>query len=135
MNFRNLAFQSVNKVLSSTASGKTLGGQVPAGKRRFITFLMVDGLTAERTSGLGVYIASVGVSNPTAASIMATGNRKLLITASATQISRNDVLRPVVFPIAGPTANAPLFSIAGGKWLAAYSTATTVNLTVGYFDE
>ena len=133
MNIRNRDFKTVAGVVSSNASATTLGGQVPAGMKRWVTFLEIDTLAPGGASQAGVYLASVGVSDPAQASLVATSNRKGLYFLRATQTSgaRNAPLRvPKV-----PNANSPLFSIAGGAFLGVFATKTTALVTVGYFDE
>jgi hypothetical protein len=137
MAVRTKELKTVMKVLSSSTS-YSVGGQVPTGMKRWVTFLQIDtGSAADKVaagaSQLGVYLASVGVSNPTKASIVATGNRKMLLHLRATQMTgaRRPPLR--VPPI--PNPDAPLFSIAGGKWLGVSATKTTGMLNMQYYDE
>ncbi len=134
---RTKELKTVTKVLSSSTS-YSVGGQVPTGTKRWITFLQIDtGSTAAAVAGgasqLGVYLASVGVSNPTKASIVATGNRKMLVHLRSTQMTgaRRPPLR--VPPV--PNPDAPLFSIASAKWLGVSATKTTGMLLMQYYDE
>jgi hypothetical protein len=133
MSVRNRDLKTVSKVVTSTASAINLGGQVPAGMKRWVTFLELDTSLATGASQVGIYLASVGVSNPTRASLIATGNRKGLFFLRATQTSgaRDTPLRvPKI-----PNPETPLFSIASGKWLGVMATATTALVKVGFFDE
>lgn len=138
MGYRNTELKTVSKVLTSSASAINIGGQVPAGMKRWVTFLAADALLATGAESVRVYIASVGVSNPTAASLIATSNRKMVIDirasgpAGAQQLCANGP--PFQLP-ARPDTNAPLFSIAASKWLGAFATRTTGNLFVQYYDE
>jgi len=132
---RNIELNTVSKVVTSDTSAINIGGQVPTGMKRWITFLMVDTNTARKASDCGLYLASVGVSNPTRASIVATGNRKDYIPLVGTQLSRSNSPRPLMKPSSGPNPDKPLFSIAGGKWLGVYASKTTANVFVQYFDE
>lgn len=132
---RNRDIKTVYKVMSSSITQLTVGGQVPAGMKRWVTFLAVDSIMLSRASGIKAYFTSVGVSNPTKASLIATTYRKLGVAKYATQMSRVDGFRPVCFPLEGPNPNAPLFSIASGKWLGVYASYTTVGVFVQYFDE
>ncbi len=135
MSVRNKNLKTVYKVVTSTVSQVNLGGQVPTGMKRWVTFLSVDTIMNSRMSSAGVHFASVGVSNPTKASIVATGNRKLTILLEGTQASRSDKLRPVMLPPAGPNPDEPLFSIASGKWLGVNSSLTTAGVFMQYYDE
>jgi len=134
MSTRSKDIKTISKVLTSQTSA-IIGTMVPAGMKRWVTFLSVDTLTNARVSSFRLYLASVGVSNPTRASIVATGNRKLNFGTTATQMSRVDMWRPVTLPPGGPDTGSPLFSIAGGKWLGVYASLTTVGIFMQYFDE
>lgn len=125
--------KTVAKVLTSDTSKINLGGQVPTGMKRWITFLSVDTMLHTGSSGFTIFLASVGVSNPTKASIIATGNRKYLLRGRATQ-STGQRKYPVRIPNV-PNPDTPLFSIASGKWLGAMATLTTVHVVMQYFDE
>jgi len=133
MTVRNRDSKTVSTVVTSATSAINIGGQVPAGMKRWVSFIHVDTPLSTGASQVGVYLASVGVSNPTKASLIATGNRKGLFFLRATQLSgaRNPPLRvPKV-----PNPETPLFSIAAAKWLGVWATKTTALVTVGYFDE
>jgi len=138
---RNIELKTISKVLSSNLS-QNIGGQVPAAMKRWVTFVAIDTKSgAVAVSNLGVYLASVGVSNPSKASIVATGNRKLLLMLRATKATkatakaiRGMIKAPLQVPKV-PNTNTPLFSIAGGKWLGAVTTMTTGTLTMQYYDE
>ena len=135
VNIRNTELNTTSKVVTSDSSQVTIGGQVPAGMKRWVTFLTVDTATVNRASDIGVYFASVGVSNPTRASIIATSNRKRFIPMEGTQLSRSNKPRPVMMPESGPDPENPLFSIAAGKWLGVYASLTTANVFMQHFDE
>jgi hypothetical protein len=126
------------KVVTKQTTGLNVGGQAlltAPGQKRWITFLSIDSLTNARISSFKLYLASVGVSNPTLASIVATGNRKLNFAVTGTQISRCDHWLPVIIPREGPRQDTPIFSIAGGKWLGVYASLATVGVFMQYFDE
>ncbi len=135
---RNLDIQSKTKVVTSKASQIVIGGQVPAGKKRWVCFIAVDSVHAAGAKAVNVHFASVGVSNPTKASIVATGNRKMFIPFRATGVKRGTCQvhggPPFQIPWK-PDPNAPLFSIAGGKWLGVACSNTTATVHVVYFDE
>lgn len=134
MDLRNIELKLVNKVITSATSRITVGGQVPAAMKRWVTFVVLDTKTiAGGASNLGIYLASVGLSNPSKGSVVATSNRKMLLMLRATQGS-GLIKTPLQVPIV-PNVNTPLFSIAGGKWLGVFTTKTTGVLTTQYFDE
>jgi hypothetical protein len=99
--------------------------------KRWVTFLTLNENAAQKQAG--VYLASVGISNPTRASVVATGNRKMLVFIRATQTS-GARKPPLAIPEIG-NVESPLFSIAAGKWLGAVASGTSVMATVQYFDE
>ena len=142
---RNIELNTVSKVVTSETSGINIGGQVPSGMKRWVTFLTLDTMAITGCSSVRLYLASVGVSNPTKASIIATGNRKMLldlrasgIQASAATGKTKQDLTPHGPPLQipeSPDANKPLFSIAGGKWLGVWASVTTANVFIQYYDE
>jgi len=134
MTTRNTELNTVEKVVTSATSQINIGGQVPAGMKRWVTFLSVDSMVIDGgASQLGVYFASVAVSNPTASSLIATANRRSLLFLRATQTSGMRKT-PLTIP-KNPSVDNPLFSIAAEKWLGAYATKTTALVTMQYFDE
>jgi len=133
---RSRELKTVSKMIKSETAAITLGGQVPAAMKRWVTFITVDPKgVAMAMSDVALYLASVGVSNPSLASIVATGNRKLHVALKATQKSICSKYLPVMVPPSGPDPDNPLFSIAGGKWLGAAASQTTANVFMQYFDE
>lgn len=132
---RNRELSTKSKIISSDTSALNLGGRVPVGMKRWVTFLMLDTATKSRASDIKLYFASVGVSNPTRASIVATGNRKFMVALEGTKLSRSNKTRPLMVPVSGPDPENPVFSIASGKWLGVYASLTTANVTMQYFDE
>ena len=135
VDIRNTELKTTSKIVTSDTSQVTIGGQVPANMKRWVSFLTLDTATVNTASDIGVYFASVGVSNPTRASIVATGNRKRFIPMEGTQLSRSSKSRPVMLPENGPDPENPLFSIAAGKWLGVYASLTTANVFMQHFDE
>jgi len=135
MTNRNRELKTISKFITSETSAANFGGQVPAGMKRWVTFLMCDTKTVALVSNCKLYFASVGVSNPTKASMIATGNRKWFLSIDATQLSVSTKKHPVMIPPAGPDPDAPLFSIAAGKWMSVWATITSANLFMQYFDE
>lgn len=135
MSIRNTELQSESKMVTKEIAAITLGGQVPAGMKRWVTFLTADTATMSRASDVGVYFASVTTGNPTRASIVSIGNRKRFIPMEGTQLSRSNKPRPVMMPESGPDPENPLFSIAAGNWLGVFATAATANVFMQHFDE
>ena len=128
-----------SKTSALNASNTCKLGIVPAGMTRWVTFLTVDNTAVAVASQVRLFIASVGVSRPTRASIVATGNRKYFIdTRGSGVVNRqglcHDVLPPVLVP-RKPDVNAPLFSIAGGKWIGMYVSNTIAGIFIQYYDE
>jgi len=131
---RNTEVKTAEKIITSATSQITIGGQVPAGMKRWVTFLAIDSqVIAGGASSLGLYLASVSVSNPTKASLIATGNRRSLAFLRATQTS--GMRKPPLTIPKNPSVDKPLFSIAAEKWLGVWATTTTGLLTMQYFDE
>lgn len=146
--YRNKELQWVSKVFSSKTSKLNIGGQVPAGMKRWVTFLMVDtagikGSSWGYQSGK-LYFASVAVAQATAPAIYAAANRKLLVDfvgsntkGSGIAVGRTPGGRshpPLRWPDKIDT-NKPLFSIAGGAYLAAFGSLATYQVHMQYFDE
>ena len=132
---RNIELKTISKFITSETSRTNFGGVVPAGMKRWVTFLMCDTKTVALASSCKLYFASVGISNPSKASMIATGNRKWLLAIKGTQLSISNKKRPVMIPPAGPDPDAPLFSIAAGKWMSVWASITSANLFMQYFDE
>ena len=136
MSTRNLELKTASIAVTSNTAAINIGGQVPAGMKRWVTFLSVDTMyDAGRVSDVGVYLASVGVSNPTIASMVLTANRKLYVPMEGTQMSRSNKARPHMLPSQGPDPDNPLFSIAAEKWLGVCASLTSANIFCQYFDE
>ncbi|MDP2217194.1 MAG: hypothetical protein Q8J68_07915 [Methanolobus sp.] len=130
---RNIELKLVNKIVSSGVANVNIGGQVPSGMKRWVTFIQLDTLAITGASNVGIYLASVGISNPSIASTVLLTNRKMLLMLRATQAS-GFRKTPLQVP-RKPNINCPLFSIASGKWLGAVATTTTGMVTMQYFDE
>ncbi len=134
VDLRNTELKTIDKVVTSATSALNVGGQVPSNMKRWFTFVSLDTVVAAGgASQVGVYLASVSVSNPTKASLIATGNRKMLLYLRATGtvgLKKAPVQVPKI-----PNIQTPLFSIAGGKWLGVWATKTTAFLKTQYFDE
>lgn len=137
---RQRDIQSAVKVVSSKASKINLGGQVPSGMKRWVTFLSLDAIEPTGARSCKLYIASVGISNPTRVSCIATGNRKWMLDLRATaKVAKLGWIHPfgggpLTIPLQ-PSDEAPLFTIASGKWIGLYCSMATANLFMQYFDE
>ena len=133
---RNMELKTKHQVCGSDASTLTIGGQVPAGMKRWVTFLMLETNTVSLASDGSVYFASVGVSVPVHTSLVATANRKLMQRWVASSVTDSSHKLPIMIPKDGPDPDQPLFSIGSGKWLGVYFTAgATGNVFIQYFDE
>lgn len=135
MNNRNRELKTISQMITSETSRVNIGGQVPAGMKRWVTFLMIDTPTMSLVSNCILYLASANVSIPIKASVIATSSRKLLLAIKGTQLSISNKKHPVMMPPSGPDPDKPLFSIAGGKWLGVWASQTTANVFMQYFDE
>ena len=138
MSIRNTETQLLSKSVKEETAALNLGGQVPAGMKRWVTFLSLDSMFVTGASSVRLYLASVAVSNPTKASLIATGNRKMLLDLRATGLQTVEDLTPDGPPLMipdTPDTEKPLFSIAGEKWLGVYASYTTANVGMQYFDE
>ena len=138
MSTRNTELKWVSKQPKQETAGLNIGGQVPDNMKRWVTFLSLDTMFVTGASSVRLYLASVGVSDPTKASIIATGNRKMLLDLRATGLLGVQNLTPDGAPLMipdKPDTNKPLFSIAAAKWLGVYASYTTANVHVQYFDE
>lgn len=151
-NIRNVELNTNSKVVSSKASQITIGEQVPAGMKRWVTFLTLDSMPVTGAKSVRLYLASVATDNPTMTALIATSNRKMLLDLRASGLAlvtgsaatglisatrKNDLTPrgpPLMIPDK-PDVNKPLFSIAGGKFLGAYVSNTTANVFIQSFDE
>jgi len=148
--YRNIELNTVSKIVTSDTAGIVIGGQVPAGMKRWVTFLSLDTPLVTGASSVRLYLASVATNNPTKASLIATSNRKMLLDLRASGLRvatglsktsghsrKNDVTPygpPLMVPET-PDTSRPLFSIAGGYYLGVYASYTTANVFVQYYDE
>ena len=138
MSTRNKETQFTSKQVKQETAGLNIGGQVASGMKRWVTFLSLDTMLVTGASSVRLFLASVSVSDPTKASLIATGNRKMLVDLRATGLLDTQNLTPDGAPLMipdRPDTAKPLFSIAAGKWLGVYASYTTANIHVQYFDE
>lgn len=135
---KNIELKTVTKIVTSGSAGINLGGQVPSGMKRWVTFLSLDSIHQAGVKSVRLYLASVGISNPSIASIVLTSNRKMMLDLRATgllkKLSHVPDGSPLMVPDK-PDADKPLFSIASGKWLGVTASKTTALVLVQYYDE
>lgn len=132
MTVRNRELVTTAMVVKDAAASYTVGGIVPAGMKRWVTFIQVDPINPI-PSAMGFYFASIPTAYPTVASVVATANRKLLMHLRGIKVSAVYKGTKQIPPKANP--DTPLFSIAGGSYLGVAATLSTGNLFVQYFDE
>jgi hypothetical protein len=136
--FRNVNLQTVAAVVLSKGSQMNFGGLVAAGKKRYVTFLCVDGISAVASFGI-VILASVTTDKPSNAQIIATANCKMRIPFRLTGCTAKNNYVPGNPPLQIPARidpDKPLFSIAGGAYLAGAATgASAYHVFVQYYDE
>jgi len=134
MSAQNQELQSASKVVSSDTSAITIGGQVPAGMTRWVTFIAIDALLVTNTEALRMIFASTGAT-PTKASLVLTSNRKYLVDLRASKaLSLTPDGVPLMVP-RQPNVDKPLFSIGSGAYLGVYASSITSNLFIQYYDE
>ena len=134
----NIELKTIDKIVTSKVSGITIGGQVPSGMKRWVTFMMFDSIHQAGAKSVRLYLASVGVSAPAKTSLIATGNRKMRLDLRATGLKGKGNFVPDGPPLMipdKPDSDKPIFSIASGKWLGAYVSNTTALLFMQYYDE
>ena len=134
----NIELKTIQKIVTSKVSAITIGGQVPSSMKRWVTFLMLDSITQASAQSVRLHLASIGVSNPTKASLIATTHRTMLLDLRASGLKGTQNISPHGPPLMipdKPDSDKPLFSIASGKWLGAYCSNTTALVFMQYFDE
>ena len=136
---RNKNLKGINTVVNSGTASINIGGVVPAGMTRWVTFIAVDSVGAASLNLGTLYLGSVSVSNPSLASLIATANIKMRVVLRGSGISSSNCIMcdggpPFQLPDR-PDLNTPLFSIQGGSWLGVMATLCTMNLFCQYFDE
>ncbi|MDP2217195.1 MAG: hypothetical protein Q8J68_07920 [Methanolobus sp.] len=134
----NIELKTIDKIVTSKVSAINIGGQVPSGMKRWVTFLMLDSIQQAGAKSVRLHLASVGVSNPTKTSIVATTHRKMLLDLRASGLKASENITPHGPPLMipdQPDSDKPLFSIASGKWLGAYCSNTTALVFMQYYDE
>jgi len=143
MSYRNRQIQTKCKVVKSKVSALNIGGQVPSGMTRYITFLYVDNSNAGATGSAGrLYFISAETAAPTMVSLIATASRKFILKIAASAPATNKKIRlmrdggpPFMIPDQIDT-DKPLFTIAGGKWLGVWcSKCSAMNVMAQWFDE
>jgi len=104
-----------------------------------VTFLKIDTSMVANWNGkmstAFIYMASVGVSNPTRASVILATHRKHRVALIGSAMSRTNHPRPYMLPLEGPDPEHPLFTIASGKWLGLLASHGSANVFMQWFDE
>lgn len=129
---RNRELVTTAMVVKDATASYTVGGIVPAGMKRWVTFILADPVNAI-PSAMGFYFASVPTAYPTVASCAAAANRKLMLHLRGVKVSAVQKGNKQIPPKANP--DTPLFSIAGGSYLGVAATLASGNLLVQYYDE
>ena len=132
---RNTELKTVSKIVKKNTDNVTIGGQVPAGMTRWVTFLACDAYTKSRASALVLHVASLPTALPVKASIVSTTYRKRRIPLGASALTRSSKKLPIMEPASGPDPEKPIFSIAASNFIALYASRTSINVTLQYFDE
>jgi hypothetical protein len=135
MSYRSKNIRTVHKLLGA-ATVTNVGSMVPAGMKRYVTFVEIDKCpTLSRPSAVAVYLASATVSNQSAAGLRATGVRKLRTVIRATaQSGLKQGNTPITIPRA-PSLDNPLFTIAASSWLVIGTSLTSAAAVIQYFEE
>jgi len=135
---RSRDLKTVCKNVGVTAASVNLGGQVPAGMKRYVTFLCVSptqSAVGKSCCNAVLYLGSVVTAYPTAASCKLVTHRKRTVLFQGLKMSCTNTERPLMIPNDGPDPDSPLFSIAASKYIGASASVHTVNVFMQYFDE
>jgi len=123
--------KTVTKVVT-VATAVQIGSGVPAGQKRWVTFISVasgkTGNFSALLSKTGVYIASL--TTGAKASCILSANRKIVVFLRSSKMSGRS--GPVVLE---GSLETPLFCIAGGNNMFVAATNTTAYVTINYFEE
>ncbi len=112
--------KTVSKVITSVPANNNLGlGAVPSSMKRWVTFLKI---TNENAAANAIWLCS-GTTATDAASGVAKDKQYL-----------GNQYDAFAYPDS-PRPDAPLFSIAGGKYLTGFTTVGNMHLFLQYFDE
>jgi|LGVF01.1.fsa_nt_gb hypothetical protein len=127
---KNYDIQTVSK-LPVTEVAVNVGGVVPAGMTRYVTFVRIGQSGGVLAGGSAIYLcsgtASVGTTNA-----LASAAQKLVVTPTSAA--------PAMSVPATPDTEHPLFTVAAGKYLNALLSSTNAldeaaHLFVQFFDE
>lgn len=138
---RNYNIQTVRKVLATgkmSATRTAIASTVPAGMKRYVTFVRLERNNASVNEGSRVFLISAAVKGgygSSTAVIDASGGLKMMLELMSS------VAQPkqVQLPLRIDTEN-PLFSIAAGKYLTVAKSALAIasepcTLFVQYYDQ
>ncbi len=119
---------------ASATSFKSIGGAVPTGMKRYVTFVQVSRVEGATGKGVRVYIASTAASATlTLTSASASSKMKILIGSASCDGNFS-------IPAKINTKN-PLFSVAEGKYLTVRQGSTAAlgnaeaSIFVQYYDQ
>lgn len=122
--------KSKSVVIGTAAANTSFGiGRVPAGKKRFITFVSAVNMHIGAGSTNTLYLASHTASQLTALT-SATARKKIAVPF---RVSTVDQVRQV--PEGQIDLQNPLFSVAASNFLSARTTNGDVDVFVQYYDD
>jgi len=123
MGVENHDVKTLSQTISSTAVTAGIGA-VPAGMKRYVTFLRIDNVYGGAQQ---VFIASLTTAASVCTASAATGAAKIRFNISADE---EESIPPGV-----PDVDHPLFSIAAGHFVGALTTRGQAHMFVQYYDE
>ena len=115
--------KTVNKMIGSTVADLGLGA-VPAGMKRYVTFLRFDNVYGGQQKA---YIASVTSSTYASTPTLASAAAAITVNLEA---DGEECIPPGV-----PDADHPLFSIAAGKYIDALTDRGGAYMFMQYYDQ
>lgn len=120
---KNYDMKTISKVISTVNTALSLGA-VPAGMKRWITFLRADNVYGGENK---LFLISTTAETAASTVALASAGSKDRITLQSKEHFAN--------PPYGPTdPEMPIFSIAESKYLAAKTNRGAVNLFLQYYD-
>lgn len=112
----------------------TIGGVVPTGMKRYVTFLQVTPVRSGGSEGSKVYICSTPASDTASSTGAASANQKMVVG-----IGSGTAVGAATIPTK-PETEHPLFTIAAEQFLSAYigtaaGFSSPVQIFAQYYDE
>jgi len=121
---KNYDIKTISKVISTVNTGLSLGA-VPAGMKRWVTFVRADNVYGGENK---LFLVSTTTETAASTVALASAGAKDRVTLQSKEHFAN--------PPKGPAdPEFPLFSIAESKYLTAKTNRGSVNLFVQYYDE